>query len=325
MSLKAIEMQIALPRTQDAGKIQEQLQQRSQVQLDHAAHEVQKQVEKNEHSVVKEERKHPYSLMNRKVILIRDLFQSRRIKRKKKRKKPLLLVNSIPIKDNRLTILVKRDFMSGIFMFILFLLNMLTIFAVIVLFLRQSRFIQAEKEQKAIIAEIEELMSGYMMEMKEENETLVEKLVSKKQPLVKQDKEKEGTTSKETITSFKETANLDDQNIPVISKVTTMDKAVDAYKKQSQSKHNMIEESGLLNEDRLGLSVESEKKVTNPEKSSFMEALQASLSGQSSHELSLHEQAYSLAKQGLSAEEIAQTLKLGKTEVELLLKFQTDK
>ena len=215
--------------------------------------------------------------------------------------------------------------MSGIFMFILFLLNMLTIFAAIVLFLRQSRFIQAEKEQKAIMAEIEELMSGYMMEMKEENETLVEKLVSKKQPLVKQDKENEVTISKETITSFKETANMDDQNIPVISRVTTMDKAVDAYKKQSQSKHNMIEESGLLNEDRLGLSVESEKKVTNPEKSSFTEALQASLSGQSSHELSLHEQAYSLAKQGLSAEEIAQTLKLGKTEMELLLKFQTDK
>lgn len=59
MSLKVIEMQIALPRTQDAGKIQEQLQQRSQIQLDHAAHEVQKEVEKKEHSVVKEEQKPP--------------------------------------------------------------------------------------------------------------------------------------------------------------------------------------------------------------------------------------------------------------------------
>lgn len=59
MSLKVIEMQIALPRTQDAGKIQEQLQQRSQIQLDHAAQEVQKEVLKKEHSVVKEERKLP--------------------------------------------------------------------------------------------------------------------------------------------------------------------------------------------------------------------------------------------------------------------------
>lgn len=62
MSLKVIEMQIALPRTQDAGKIQEQLQQRSQIQLDHAAHAVRKEVEKKEHTVVKEERKSPVQL-----------------------------------------------------------------------------------------------------------------------------------------------------------------------------------------------------------------------------------------------------------------------
>jgi hypothetical protein len=65
MSLKVIEMQIALPRTQDAGKIQEQLQQRSQIQHDHAAHEVQKEVEKKEHSVVKEERKSSVQLHTR--------------------------------------------------------------------------------------------------------------------------------------------------------------------------------------------------------------------------------------------------------------------
>lgn len=59
MSLKVIEMQIALPRTQDAGKIQEQLQQRSQIQNDQAAREVQKEVEKKEYSVVKEEQKPP--------------------------------------------------------------------------------------------------------------------------------------------------------------------------------------------------------------------------------------------------------------------------
>ena len=212
--------------------------------------------------------------------------------------------------------------MSGIFMFILFLLNMLTIFAVIILFLRQNRFIQAEKEQKAIMAEIEELMSGYMMEMKEENETLVEKLVSKKQLLIKKDTEKEGTLLKETNTSFKETADMDEPNFSVISKATTMNKAAKAYKNQSQSKPNKIEENDLINADRLELSVESEKKVTNPEKTSFMEALHASLSGQSSYEPSLHEQAYSLDKQGLSADEIARNLKLGKTEVELLLKFQ---
>ncbi|MCD8501536.1 MAG: hypothetical protein LRY71_07520 [Bacillaceae bacterium] len=37
MSLKAIEMQVALPRTQTAGKIQDQLQQRGQVSQGHLA------------------------------------------------------------------------------------------------------------------------------------------------------------------------------------------------------------------------------------------------------------------------------------------------
>ncbi|WP_273125578.1 hypothetical protein [Bacillus weihaiensis] len=45
MSLKNIEMQIALPRTHDAGKIQEQLNQRSQLTQDQLAHSLQKQVE----------------------------------------------------------------------------------------------------------------------------------------------------------------------------------------------------------------------------------------------------------------------------------------
>jgi len=57
MSLKAIELQVALPRTHDAGKIQEQFQQRSQVTNDLAALEMQKEVAKQEKSVVKHSQK----------------------------------------------------------------------------------------------------------------------------------------------------------------------------------------------------------------------------------------------------------------------------
>lgn len=45
MSLKNIEMQIALPRTHDAGKIQEQLNQRNQINHDQLAHSIQKEVD----------------------------------------------------------------------------------------------------------------------------------------------------------------------------------------------------------------------------------------------------------------------------------------
>jgi hypothetical protein len=57
MSLKAIEMQIALPRTHDAGKIQEQLQQRGQHLQEHAAQSVTKEDDLKRKTVVKNHQK----------------------------------------------------------------------------------------------------------------------------------------------------------------------------------------------------------------------------------------------------------------------------
>ncbi|MBP3038384.1 hypothetical protein J9303_02540 [Bacillaceae bacterium Marseille-Q3522] len=55
MSLKSVEMQVALPRTQEIGKIQEQLQQRGQIMQAHANESVEKDVVKKRTSVTKEE------------------------------------------------------------------------------------------------------------------------------------------------------------------------------------------------------------------------------------------------------------------------------
>lgn len=57
MSLKLVEMQVALPRTHDAGKVQEQLQQRGQLQNDQAMHNVHREEEKKRTSVIKQEQK----------------------------------------------------------------------------------------------------------------------------------------------------------------------------------------------------------------------------------------------------------------------------
>ncbi|TKC18681.1 hypothetical protein [Robertmurraya kyonggiensis] len=57
MSLKAIEMQVALPRTLDAQKLQEQMQQRGQLQTDFATDNVKKEDIKKEQTVLKQEQK----------------------------------------------------------------------------------------------------------------------------------------------------------------------------------------------------------------------------------------------------------------------------
>ena len=55
MSLKSIEMQVALPRTLDATKLHDQLQQRGQLINDQANEEVKKEVEKQRNFVIKNE------------------------------------------------------------------------------------------------------------------------------------------------------------------------------------------------------------------------------------------------------------------------------
>ncbi|HEY4553719.1 MAG TPA: hypothetical protein VIG80_11030 [Bacillaceae bacterium] len=51
MSLKTIELQVALPRTVDAGKMAEQLQQRGQLSNDQAAYEMEKKSKKESQTV----------------------------------------------------------------------------------------------------------------------------------------------------------------------------------------------------------------------------------------------------------------------------------
>ncbi|MCR2820694.1 hypothetical protein [Lederbergia panacisoli] len=57
MSLKSIEMQVALPRTVEAGKISDQLQQRGQIILDQAAKEMEEKLERERHGIMEMDRK----------------------------------------------------------------------------------------------------------------------------------------------------------------------------------------------------------------------------------------------------------------------------
>ncbi|RID87144.1 hypothetical protein D1953_07485 [Peribacillus asahii] len=210
--------------------------------------------------------------------------------------------------------------MSVLFMFILFLLNIFSIFAIIVLFVRQNRFHQAEKNQKAVIAEMEELMTGYIIEMKEENEALLEKLMQKGLTGVKGNKEQQTELPHPAPAVVIEKSEEEAVH-------TIKHKAVAAYTNPSLTQEDREFDLPIHKNDRLELSAESKEKEMDKRNESvhpsFSDTLQTSLNGQSRQlEPSLHEQALVLLEQGLSVEEIAKSLKRGKTEIELLLKFQ---
>ncbi|GAE43682.1 hypothetical protein [Mesobacillus boroniphilus] len=81
------------------------------------------------------------------------------------------------------------------------ILNGAAIFAIILLYLRQNRLVEAEKKQEKIIKEIEEVFSAYLFELKEENDKFLELMT--KTRVEKQPGDKDTSASRRQIWSRK--------------------------------------------------------------------------------------------------------------------------
>ena len=66
--------------------------------------------------------------------------------------------------------------MTIFFIIINLILNMIALLAIIILFLRQSKLFKIEDNQKKIIKEMEDLISSFVLEMKEDNEHLIKRI-----------------------------------------------------------------------------------------------------------------------------------------------------
>jgi hypothetical protein len=212
--------------------------------------------------------------------------------------------------------------MSAFFIFLLFVLNIFTIFAIIVLYLRQNRLSKLEKDQKAVIGEMEQLLSGYLMEMKEDNEILV-KAINNSVAMNPEHGQKgqEHGSIKETK---EEKQEKQEQNILLEykagSRAAAKKQAINAYKiKPEENEANALP---VKVEDKLELAsaATSPQNQGKPAAKEFSDMLQASL-----NERSLNEKVDMLADQGHSVVEIAKKLGRGQTEIELLLKFRMNR
>ncbi|MGE7760636.1 hypothetical protein [Peribacillus sp. NPDC097895] len=208
------------------------------------------------------------------------------------------------------------------FMFLLFVLNIFSIFAIVVLYLRQNRLSKLEKDQKAIIGEMEQILSGYLMEMKEDNETLVRAFtnsVAMKSGIDTNEQEHGSLYESMGEKKVKQEQNMM-QGHHEERRVTFKKQAIKAYKKvPEEQEYNTLP---VIDEDKLELSaaVTSASIEGNSTSKEFAEMLQASL-----NERSLDEQVKMLSDQGHSIEEIAKKLNRGQTEIELLLKFRMNR
>ena len=195
-------------------------------------------------------------------------------------------------------------------------LNMIAFLLIAILFLRQNKLIKMEESLKQPVKEMEDLMTTYLLQMKEENEQFIKSVKG-----LKKDKNDLQSTSvkfspiKLEHVEEKSLQSVKNKEVPIDRKSDQLDspenftsligktignQAVKAYQRQNQHTEKEIEEIER---------VPSEKSETNPEP-------QISSNNQIDGDLVLH-----LQKQGCSLETIAKKLNRGKTEIELYLTF----
>jgi hypothetical protein len=192
--------------------------------------------------------------------------------------------------------------MTIFFIIINLILNIIALLSIIILFLRQGKLFQLEINQKKNIQEMEELLSSFVLEMKEDNEQLIKRMKDLKinEILSSRNNQKQQTSSKKTSEKTIESgAREEESDLSTRLEKTVGHYAVKAY--QQQSKQEKVDIQAPITKSEL------------PDKQENINfELQESLAAQIGN----------LKGQGYSLEEIAQKLEKGKTEIELLLKFQ---
>ncbi|MGE8034249.1 DUF6115 domain-containing protein [Lysinibacillus sp. NPDC093692] len=196
--------------------------------------------------------------------------------------------------------------MTIILIAVLFILQLLSFYFLIILNTKLAKFKDLEKKQERLMREMDDTISVYLAEMKDENDRLIQELqrvsksetqtnaVEQEEQIVRQqEKEQQPSLTKEGST-VDGSIGLDQEPRVYVPKNIV----ANAYSRQQQS--------GAKAEAKVVHSARQASEATEKEEAK---------------PLTLEQQAINLAKQGKTSEEIAKQLQKGKTEIELLLKF----
>lgn len=189
--------------------------------------------------------------------------------------------------------------MNSFFIIISIILNFIALFGIIIIYLRQNRLFDLEKKQEKVVKEMEEVISSYLLEIREDNEKFLDKIKVMYQTRngnlnLQIENKEEITYTNPTETKFNQPSE-DQNNLSIKPIQVVRSRVVAAYKKNHQ-----LEET-----DTLEKAIDNNEDI-KPKNNSML------------HEI------ISLKKQGFSEEEIAKRLNKGKTEIQLLLKFRQD-
>ncbi|USK57038.1 hypothetical protein LIS82_11380 [Cytobacillus solani] len=205
-------------------------------------------------------------------------------------------------------------------------LNVLAIFAIIILFLRQNRLLQVERKQEKMISDMEEVISTYLLQMKEENEAFIERVKNMElgsAPINEIDSKKNNSYNEAKDRDNRAIQEEDSNKIHLHSRIgkVTAFKAASVYKQNAHAAAKDIDSKAQKkNEDhsvKLPSLEKNDDEIPNNMEVTFN-------STNHLQEDSLLQQILALKEQGFTEDKIAQKLNKGKTEIELLLKFQSN-
>lgn len=213
--------------------------------------------------------------------------------------------------------------MTAFLLAISLLLNGIAIFLIIILYARQNRLHEVEKTQEKMAKDMEEMISSYLYEMKEENEAFINQFKqiransSKMENRDNRDSMKtqddDNDVQRVGNDLFQKTGDMTESEWTGKVDNTFKKQAVKAYKSASINK----EESSPISLPRIKDDSAMSKNMDQAEKDQGRKTM----SQEEIYRDLFVNQVKLLQKQGLSIDEIAKKLNRGRTEIELLLKF----
>lgn len=183
------------------------------------------------------------------------------------------------------------------------LLNGISIYFIFILYSRQNRLLEMERTQDSFKKEIENEISAFLLEMKEDNEEFIQRF----QQLQKGDSLRKinNTEPKTDAADGGLTLEMDELNVKSWEAATARSFKSEAVKVYQKTIANQGDNLAAGKED---MQPENNLKSSNIDNEEIYRNL-------------LLNQVKILLNQGFSIEEIAKKLNKGKTEIELLLKF----
>ncbi|MBG9542097.1 hypothetical protein ABE29_04485 [Cytobacillus firmus] len=194
--------------------------------------------------------------------------------------------------------------MTAFLLAISLLLNIIALLAIILLYLRQNKLMHTEKRQEKVLVEMEEVISSYLIQMKEENDDFISKfsqINAKNDPAIKEKSIPVNMNRK------------NDQDIAKADEKSMRLARASIYQASKAYKQNLREAQDKLSEKESLSSLKETESIIQSDSSQSIKEENPS---------SINDKVFILKKQGMSAGDIAKKLGKGKTEVELMLKFR---